>query len=219
MTPRRVLVWGAGGHGRVIADLARDNGWQVAGFIDRDAAKLGAPADSIGTRVLAVESQLDNQAKERALPGDASRVALGVGDNSARLARSLMLGTRCVGPLIHSRAAVSASAKLGDGSVVLAGAVVNPDAVIGRAAIINSGAIVEHDCALGDGVHVSPGAVLAGGVCLERLSMVGAGATVLPGIRVGEGAIVGAGAVVTRDVAAGATVVGNPARPIVKDAG
>ncbi len=215
MTVRRLLVWGAGGHGKVVAEVARDNGWEVVGFIDSDAAKLGQVMDSLGTRIVLVESDLDRRLAERSLlPEDASSVALGIGDNSRRLACAQLLGTRCLPALIHSRAIVSPSATLGDGTVVFAGAIVNADTRIGRAVIINSGAIIEHDCVVEDGAHISPGAVLTGNVQVGKGGWIGAGATVLPRRTVGSGATVGAGAVVVQNVPERTIVVGNPAKPL-----
>ena len=213
MTSRRLLVWGAGGHGKVVAELARDNGWEVIGFVDSDPAKLGQVVDSQGARIAVIESDLERRLADGSpLPDNASAIALGVGDNSRRLECARLLGTRCSPALIHSRAIVSRSATLGEGSVVFAGAIVNPDARIGRATIINSGAIVEHDCLIEDGAHLSPGAVLTGNVRVGKGSWIGAGATVLPGRIVGLWATVGAGAVVVHDVPDKTVVVGNPAR-------
>lgn len=116
--------------------------------------------------------------------------------------------------LIHPTAAVCATARLGDGSQILAQAVVAADACLGTTCIVNNHASVDHECALGDGVHVAPGATLCGCITVGDNALIGAGAVVLPRITIGADAVVGAGAVVTRDVAPGTTVLGNPARPI-----
>ncbi len=114
--------------------------------------------------------------------------------------------------VVHARAFVAESARLGPGTQVLAQAAVCVEAVLGRSCIVNTGATVDHECRLGDGVHVAPGARLLGQVEVGDGALVGAGAVVLPRLRLGAGCVVGAGAVVTRDVPAGATVLGNPAR-------
>ena len=209
-----LLIWGAGGHGRVVADVARAAGARVIGFIDRDGGKVGLAVDAAGSsRVVMDEAEFAAGLAGRGpLPLGATAVALGVGDNRLRSNCRAALSGVPLPPLIHPSAVVSPSAVVGDGVVVMPGAVVNAGAVIGAGAIVNSAAVVEHDCVIGEDAHVSPGAVLAGGVRVGRGAWVGAGATVIPKVSVGEWSVVGAGAVVIRDVPGSATVVGNPAR-------
>lgn len=209
MGSTRFFVLGAGGHGKVVADVARCAGYLVEAFADHDGAKVGQ--SFFGLPVRSWSEMVASQAT----------VGLGVGSQAAR-ARCLVAceaaGLR-LPVLIHRDATVAASSRIGVGTVVMARAVVNPDAVLGRAVIVNSGAIVEHDCVIEDSCHVSPGAALGGAVRLGPGTHVGIGAAILPGVSIGAGVRVGAGAVVTRDVADGATVVGVPARPLVRPDG
>ncbi|HEY0777081.1 MAG TPA: acetyltransferase [Gemmatirosa sp.] len=216
----RILIWGGGGHGRVVADLARELGHRIVGYVDRDADKVGQVVEPGGGRVVMAEQPfLDGIARGEPYPCDATLVALAIGDNAARLAAVARLNPPTVSTLVHPTAVCSPSARIGPGTVVFACAVVNASATVGTAAIVNTGAIVEHDCVLDDGAHLSPGAVLGGAVRVGYAAWIGAGATVIPGVRVGRNAIVGAGAVVIRDVPDGATVVGNPARAITRRPG
>ncbi len=215
-----ILVWGAGGHGRVVADLARALGYSVSGYIDRDAARLGHPVDAFGATMTQLEERALVDFRERVRAGDRTTlIALGIGDNAARLAAAAAVPVDGVPSavlvtLVHPSASVGSGVDIGAGSVVFPNATVNAGARLGRAVIINSGAIVEHDCTIGDGAHVSPGAVLTGGVAAGPRSWIGAGAVVLPGVVIGARATVGAGAVVLADVEDGVTVVGNPARAL-----
>jgi UDP-N-acetylbacillosamine N-acetyltransferase len=205
---REVLVWGAGGHGRVVAELARSRGHSVIGYADRNRELLHSPVDALGSRVVKSEEEIDDW-----LDHDQSRIlVLGIGDNAVRLAGSRRYPDGRLPPIVHPASVVAGSVIIGPGSTVMAGAILNANVRVGRGAIINTGAILEHDVHVSDGAHVSPGAVLAGASSVGEAGWVGANATVLPSIRVGAGAIVGAGAVVLRDVPDGATVVGNPAR-------
>ena len=204
--PDRFLIWGAGGHGRVVRDILLAFGDEVAGFVDRHPSPSGA-----GSVPVFPEQVL----QATRLPLDAVALALGLGDNQVRLSALQQIGLRFPCPArIHPGATVGSGVRVGDGTVAMAGAVVNAGATLGRAVIVNTSAIVEHDCQVGDGAHISPAAVLCGGVQVGRLAWIGAGAVVLPGVTVGDCAVVGAGSVVTANVPAGATVVGNPARPI-----
>jgi len=205
--PRLVLL-GAGGHGKAVLDLLTAAGMhEVAGLVDaapRVMQVLGHPV--LGT--------------EDALPAlHAAGVAAAhpaIGDNAARMAAGGRLEAAgfVLPSLVHPAALIGTGAVLGAGAVVMARAVVGPEARIGRLVLINTGAIVEHDCELGEGAHVGPGAVLAGHVRVGARVLVGAGAVIAPGVSVGADARIGAGAAVTRDVPAGATVGGVPARPL-----
>jgi sugar O-acyltransferase (sialic acid O-acetyltransferase NeuD family) len=212
------VIWGSGGHGRVVAELVRQIGGQVLGFVDRDPAKLGAVVEPGGSKGICTEGEfLHRLADGYGLPQGASALAVAIGDNSTR--RKCRLAARQIRmpALIHPGATVSASASIGEASVVLAASVVNAVSVIGAGVIINTRVVIEHDCRVEDDVHVSPGAVLCGGVHIHAQACVGAGAVVIPGIRVGARSTIGAGAVVISDVPPGATVVGNPAR-IIREA-
>jgi sugar O-acyltransferase (sialic acid O-acetyltransferase NeuD family) len=208
---KKLYVYGAGGHGKVVADILLSLGLPLAGFLD-DGFEMA------GRKILdlPVLGGIDWLLERRA----AAAVALGIGNNLARQKVADRLRQRGIDlpAAIHSSAVVAASTTIGAGVVVMAGAVINPDAKIGRGAIINSGAIIEHDVVVGDFAHVSPGAVTGGAVRIGELAHVGLGARILPGISVGPHATVGAGAVVIREVAPGITVAGVPAMPVVAKA-
>jgi sugar O-acyltransferase (sialic acid O-acetyltransferase NeuD family) len=203
-TKPRLVIYGCGGHGKVVADIALARGLAVEGFID-DGAPAGGTV--LGLPILGGAAWLETHRAEVS-------VALGIGENRARsrvYGLCVRLGMTPV-TLIHPTAAVSASARVGAGVVVMAQAVINPDARVEDGVIINSGAIVEHDCDIGAFAHLSPNATLGGSVRIGALAHLGLGACVLPGKAIGEDAVVGAGAVVLADVPPRVVVVGVPAR-------
>lgn len=203
-----LLIAGAGGHGRVVADTAAAlQEWSEIAFLDDryPAVSSTGPWAVIG-RVADLESYAGRYNAGLAAFGDcALRLAV--------LARLRQAGF-VVPVLIHPRATVSPHAQLDAGTVVLAGAVVNIGAVLGLGCIVNTGATVDHDCRLQDGVHVCPGVHLAGGVAVGTETWFGIGAAARQGIRIGARVVVGAGAVCLDDVDDGVTVTGVPAREL-----
>jgi sugar O-acyltransferase (sialic acid O-acetyltransferase NeuD family) len=200
----RLILWGAGGHGKVLLDIARAmDRFTAISFVDDSPARA---AEFCGCPVFAT---LDETG-----PG---AVVIAIGSNQARArCAALALGRgRELATLIHPSAIVSPSVRLGPGTVVMPRVVINAGAEIGANCIINTAAVVEHDCSIGDYVHLSPGVVLGGAVVVESLVHMGLGSLALPGSVIEAGARVGAGAVVLRGVSRDDTVVGVPARSTV----
>ncbi len=199
----RIVVLGAGGHGKVVADCLLAAGHAVAGFLDDGRAP--------GQVVLA---GLEVLGPTEWLRSEPCQVALGIGDNAsrARLAqRCLELGSRLF-TAVHPRAVIAPSAALGEGVVVMACAVINPSATVATGAIVNTGAVVEHDCVIGAFAHVSPNATLGGECRLGDGAHLGIGATMLPRTSVGARTVVGGGALVNRDIRDDVIAIGVPAR-------
>lgn len=208
---RRLALLGASGHGKVVADAALSSGWNSVVFFD-DAwpARSRNGIWSIEGNGTALMARLQ----------EFQGVLVSIGNCAIRWEKhqSLMAAGAPLVTVIHPAATVSRGARLGAGTIVMAGAVVSVDAVVGQASIINNGATVDHDCRLADAVHICPGAHLSGNVEVGRCSWVGVGATVRQGVRIGERAMLGAGAVVIGPVLDECTVAGNPARPIIEKA-
>lgn len=208
MATKSLLILGAGGHAKVVADAASASGeFASISFLDDRFPRLKHCLDFpvIGTLSSFEEIALDYNA---CIPA--------FGDSDLRMLwlnkiKSLGLGSPAI---VHPLAYVGASVALGRGSVVFAKAVINPCCRIGSGCIINTAATVDHDCVLGEGVHIAPGANLAGMVSIASGTVVGIGSSVIQGINIGENVIVGAGAVVINDILPGITVVGAPARKI-----
>jgi UDP-N-acetylbacillosamine N-acetyltransferase len=203
----KLLIWGAGGHAAVVADIARLAGWTVLGFID------DRPGGSAGT-VWAGLPVLDRAAAEALVRGDVRHAAVAIGDPRVRLAKaSLLESWGCTLPLlVHPRAVVADSTELGAGAVVCAGAVVGPLAHLGRLGIINTLASADHECVLAEAVHLCPGSHLAGRVVAGAGVWLGVGACVRDRVRLGAWCYVGAGAAVVADLPAACLALGVPAR-------
>lgn len=202
-----LLVYGAGGHAKVIIDAVRRSGGVVSAIIDDDPVRQGE--DWLGIKILSPEEFLANRSKYRI---DGCIIA--IGHNNTRIEKAAQcyeMGYR-LQSVMHPSAIVSPTAKLGDGTVLCAGSVINADSVIGNNTIINTHTTIEHDCWVGNNVHIAPRVCLGGSVQVEDGAFIGMGACVLPNLRIGQNAVVGAGAVVTRDLPSQVTAFGVPAR-------
>jgi sugar O-acyltransferase (sialic acid O-acetyltransferase NeuD family) len=202
-----LLIVGAGGHGRVVADAALESRrWDRAAFLDKAFPRGGA---SLGIPIVAYPAQLQS------LVASFPSAVVAIGD--ARLRLELIEECRRAGfelaCIVHSSAVVTRFATLGAGVVVMAQAAVNAGSELGAGCIVNTGATVDHDCRLSEGVHICPGAHLAGGVRVGASTWIGIGSVVREGVSIGANVTVGAGAVVVHDIPDGAVAVGIPARP------
>lgn len=200
----KLLLFGAGGHGRVVADAALlTKSWSTIFASDRD------PARCVGPFLQGVN--LIDLTLARSL-GVGVHVA--IGNNAARELESACWPADCLVSVLHPFACVSQFSQIGAGSFVAAGAVLAAGAHIGRACIVNHGAVVDHDVRLGAYCHVAPLASLGGEVVLGQRVMVGAGANVLPGVLVTDDVKIGAGAVVRSNLSEAGTYVGVPAKRV-----
>ena len=207
-----VLIIGAGGHGKVVLDLVRAAGqYKVAGFLDADPALAGTPVANV--QVLGQINLLPKLGQQKL-----KYAIVAIGDNRSRLSyiQTLRDHDFALVTAVHPAAHVSPTARLGQGVVVCPQAVVGTEAQVGDGAIINTAAVVDHECVVAAGVHLAPGALLAGRVKVETSAFVGLGSRVIQCLTVGEWSTVGAGATVIRDVPPSTTVIGTPAKPLVK---
>lgn len=193
---KRLVIIGASGHGKVIADIAIKNGYEDIVFLDDDeTVKECAGFPVIGKTCEAVDKDGDKI------------VAIG----NAKIREKIQKNIKTV-TLIHPDAVISRRVEIGDGTVVMAGAVVNSDVKIGKGCIINTCASVDHDCSIGDFSHISVGSHVAGTCVIGERTWIGAGATVSNNIRVCGDCMIGVGAVVIEDIEKSGVYIGVPAR-------
>jgi acetyltransferase EpsM len=193
----QLFLYGASGHGKVIAEIAEACGYSVLGFIDENKA---------------IKSLIDYPVT-REIPEEPKNFIVSIGNNLIR--KQIVLRNNFLyAKLVHPSAIVSTRAEIGKGTVIMAGVTINSSAVIGKHCIVNTNTSVDHDCQLADYVHLSPNVALAGGVSVGEGTHIGIGACVIQGINIGRWATIGAGAVVIRDVPDYAVVVGNPGKVI-----
>lgn len=201
---KKIFIYGAGGHGKVVADIVQESGVIIDGFLDDDKSKIGKQI--LRYRILGNLSYIKN-------PHSCS-LLLAIGDNSDRKriyekVRSMEIG---IANAIHKRAYIAKSSKIGEGVVIMANAVINPDTVIENGTIVNTGATVDHDCHIGEFVHICPGVHVAGSVSIGSLSFIGIGTNIIQNISIGKDVTVGAGAVVISNLVDHVHAMGIPAK-------
>ena len=201
MIMNRLIIVGASGHGKVVADIAKLNGYEDIVFLDdnKDITEFA------GRRVIGTSADL------KGLDGDVF-IAIGNADTRKKLMEEN--DSRSFPVLIHPSAVTADDVTIGRGSVLMAGTVVNPGTRIGVGCIINTCSSVDHDCVIEDYVHISVGSHLSGTVTVGEGTWIGAGVTVSNNIDICGGCIIGAGAVVIRNTDTAGTYVGVPAHLI-----
>lgn len=196
---KKLVIIGAGGHGRVVADIARLNGYEDSIFLDD--ADVPLASGRVSDYVKYTDADFI--------------VAIGSNHIRAKMQR-ILVGNDCkVVTLIHPNAVIGSDVKVGAGTVVMAGAVVNTGARIGDGVILNTCCSVDHDCVIEDYCHVSVGAHLAGSVTVGKKAFVCAGATVINNVEICDECVIGAGAVVVKNIEKSGTYVGVPAKALV----
>lgn len=180
-----MIIYGAGGHAKVLIEIAIACHLTVEGIFDDHAT-----GDCMGFPVLG-----KYQVKEFS----DSPVVVGIGDNHIRQKISHLI-THPFGTLIHPLAYCSPSSSIGEGSVVMVNSVVNTNSIVGKHCIINTSAVVDHDCIIGNFVHIAPNATLCGHVKVGQNTLIGAGVQVTPNVTIGANCKIQAGAIVHQDV-------------------
>lgn len=205
---KKLMIVGAGGHGRVIADLALSLGrYEQVCFLDDRFGSFDPDFPGV---------PLVGSVSDAARLSDEYEFIIAIGNNEirARVTRQLTEQGAKPATLVHPAAVVGRQVTIGEGTVVMAGAVVQTGTVIGKGCIINTGATVDHDGRIGDFCHISVGAHLAGTVTVGAGTFVCAAACIINNTSVCENCVLGAGSVAVRDITKPGTYVGVPARMI-----
>lgn len=195
MDKTKIYIYGASGHGLVVADIAMACGYHEIVFLDDNGE-------------LKFNDSLDK-----------ADIIIAVGENKirAKLQKKVLEAKFHLVNLIHPSAVISPSTTFGVGIVVMPNAIINAKAVIDDGVIINSSAVVEHECKIGKFVHISPNVALAGGVKVGEFSHIGIGSSFLQCVKIGNNCKIGAGAVVISDIKNNCVAVGVPAKVIKKE--
>ena len=194
---KNVIIIGAGGHGKVIADIVRKSNDNFIGFLDDDLSK-----ENVIGRVSECTKYQD------------CYFVIGIGNNKIRKKIAEEYPELKYYTAIHPAAILSTNVKIGKGTVIMANAVINDSSEIGSYCIINTASVVEHDNCIEDYVHISPNATLCGTVKVGKETHIGAGAIIKNNISICGNVVVGIGAAIVKDIDESGTYVGVPGKMI-----
>lgn len=196
---KKIIIVGAGGHGKVVADIARLNGDEVIGYLDDKEPEELPEYNIIGkTNLIGAEKDI--------------WYFVAIGNPAIR--ERLMQANCKYYTAIHPRAVVAEDVAIGDGCCIMANAVINSGAAVGRGVIVNTASTVDHDCSISDYVHIAPGANISGTVTVGIRTWIGVGAVVSNNIDICTDVTLGAGTVVVDHITEPGTYVGVPAKRI-----
>lgn len=199
---RQLVIIGASGHGKVIADIAKKLDYNEIVFLDDDTTLV----ECNGYRVVGTTKDVKSYKSYEFV------VAIGNAEIRKKIQNQLSNENITIATLVHPNAVIGENVVLGEGTVVMAGAVVNPCVTIGNGCIINTCTSVDHDCVIGDFAHISVGAHIAGTVTIGECTWIGAGATIINNLNICGSCMIGAGAVIINNIDEPGTYVGVPAR-------
>ncbi len=198
----KLVILGAGGQGRVVAEIARlSSSYKEIVFLDDKAPEGYFPYLYVG----------ECGSFTQYLENSDFIVAIGSAKIRQRLQKEVEGAGGNIATLIHPSAIISNDVEFGKGTVVMAGAIVNTGSKIGNGVILNTASSVDHDCIVEDFCHVSVGAHLCGTVHLGAGTWIAAGATVINNISIHDNCLIGAGATVTHDLTIAGIYKGTPA--------
>ena len=201
---KNLVIIGASGHGKVIADIAmKMKKWESIFFLDD--VKTGSSV--LGLSVI-------GNISSASLYIDDSEFIIAIGNNLTRKLLQMKLESEGAkfAVLIHPAAILGTDVSICSGSVIMAGVVINSSTTVGKGCIINTACSLDHDNVIEDFVHISPGTHLAGTVKVCEETWIGIGSTISNNVTVCGGCIVGAGSVIIRDISEPGTYIGVPAR-------
>ena len=205
-----VVIYGAGGHGKVVADIIEKQGkYKIAGFLD-DIKESGSTF--FGYKILGGLDYLNNKSVKNGI--------VAIGDNWWRYLKTKEI--QRINPefqfitAIHPSAQIGREVTIGAGTVIMAGAIINSSSTIYGNCIINTKSSIGHDSIINDFATVAPNATLAGGVSLGKFSTLSISSTVIQNVNIGSHSVVGASSTVLKDIDSNVVAYGTPAKVIKK---
>ena len=189
---KKLAIIGAGGHGKVIGEIASLNKYEVINFFDDRI-------DEIKEFPFTINGNLD-YLKYHINDFDSFFIAIGKNEVRFEMMEWLKKHNVNIANLIHPKSIVSKFSSLGKGICIMANAVINPGSVIKEGVIINTSASIDHDCIIEEYAHISPNSTLSGAVKIGKFTHLGSGTSVHPKITIGNNVKIGVGSKIFKDI-------------------
>lgn len=202
-----VIIIGAGGHAKVIADIIEKSGDNLIGFLDDNK--------DIQNKVIYKDKKVIGTIKDTEKYKNLCFI-IGIGNNKIRkqIAEKYNLNWYTA---IHPNSTIGNCVTIDEGSVIMAGVIINPYTTIGKHCIINTKSSIDHDNKIEAYIHISPGSTLCGTVTIKELTWICTGSTIINNITIEKNNIIGAGSIVIKDIKeTNKTYIGVPARQLIK---
>lgn len=207
---KKVIILGASGHARVIADIIKSSGDEIVGFLDDNT-------DIQGKTIFDDKIVLGDTSEESVRKYSDCYFIIGIGSNKVRMIISKKYSNLKWYTAIHPSSIIGNDVSIKEGTAIMAGTVINTGTVVGKHCIVNTSSSLDHDNILEDYVHISPGSHLAGTVKISEGTWICAGVTIINNITIGKNNIIGAGATVIKNIEEeGCTFVGIPVKKLIK---
>ena len=195
-TLSELIIFGAGGHSKVLIDLVSLSDNKIIGVVD---PKLNPGNLFLGISVYS-EQELFNQWEIGEIG-----ILNGVGGmpnntNRPNLTKKLNKMGYIMTSVVHKTAFVSHNSIISDGVQIMAGAILQPNVYVGKDTIINTSVSIDHDCHIGQYCHIAPGSTLSGNVVIGDNCHIGTGTVVVNNVTIGKNSVIGAGSVVYKDI-------------------
>lgn len=208
--PKDVIIIGAGGHARVIADIVKSSGDNLVGFLDDNM-------DIQGNVIFEDKIVLGTTKEEDIEKYKDNYFIIGIGSNRVRKLISEKYPNLKYYTAIHPSSIIGSEVSINEGTAIMAGTIINTGTVVGKHCIVNTSSSLDHDNILEDYVHISPGSHLAGTVKINEGTWICAGVTIINNITIGKNNIIGAGATVIRNIVEeNSTFIGVPVKKLLK---
>ena len=202
----KIGLFGAGGHSKVVYECIQSTIKCKIDIFDDKIEYI-----KIGVKKLKIQGNFQDLIKKKNLYNS---LFISIGNNEIRkkyfqkiekLKKKKIFFT-------HLNSIISASAKIKEGTVVMANSVIQSDSSIGKNCIINTSVSVDHDCKIMNHTHICPGVNIAGGVTVGENCWIGIGTKIIENIKIGNNVFIGAGSVVTKNIKSNSFVMGVPAK-------
>ena len=206
-----VIILGAGGHAKTVADVLLQLNWNIIGFV---SPENNGASDYRGIHVIGDDEVLSSYSPDNVV------LVNGIGTlPNKHLRWNLAAKMRHAGykfnKVVHPSAIISSDVELDEGVHVMAGAVIQPGTKIGRDSIINTGACIDHDCTIGLECHIAPGVTISGGCCVGEKTHIGTGTVIIQNISIGNECVIAAGSVIYKNIESNSTFI-QPKQSILK---